>query len=144
MVPLRDGEGEGARTSSCVRARRRHSGISSESRQLSVSGDGPGRARDFLAQHGIGFEYLPHLPRTHLDGAAIKLDDGRPVIGMTLRYDRIDNFWYTLLHELSHVGLHLDGCGDENAFVDDHTLRGIESGGGTQRSRTLINGRKRP
>ena len=97
---------------------------------LSVSEYGPGRARDFLAQHGIGFEYLPHLPRTHLDGAAIKLDDGRPVIGMTLRYDRIDNFWYTLLHELSHVGLHLDGCGDENAFVDDHTLRGIESGGG--------------
>ena len=55
----------------------------------------------------IALEYVPHLPRTHLDGAALKSHEGRPVIGLTLRYDRIDNFWFTLLHELAHVGLHL-------------------------------------
>ena len=52
------------------------------------------------------------------------------MIGMTLRYDRIDNFWFTLLHELAHVSLHLDGCGDEAAFVDDHSLRSVEAGAG--------------
>ena len=47
--------------------------------------------------------------------------DGRPVIGLTLRYDRIDNFWFCLLHELAHVGLHMDdGC---DIFTDDHSLR---------------------
>ena len=100
--------------------------------QLSASEEGPRQARDFLAEHGIGFEFVPHLPRTHLDGAALRLPDGRPVVAMTLRYDRIDNFWFTLLHELAHVRLHLDGFGDDNGFVDDHNLRGVESGGDTK------------
>src|SRR6185295_10071696 len=30
----------------------------------------------------------------------------RPIIGMTLRHDRIDNFWYCLIHELAHISLH--------------------------------------
>ena len=97
--------------------------------QMSVLEDGPVQARDFLAQHGIGLEYVKHLPRTHLDGAALRLPDSNPVIGLTLRYDRIDNFWYTLLHELAHVGLHLGSCSDETGFVDDHSLRGVGSGG---------------
>ena len=97
--------------------------------RLSTSEDGPRRAQSFLAQHGIALEYVPHLRKTHLDGAALRLVDGRPAIGLTLRYDRIDNFWFTLLHELAHVGLNLD-CGDEaTAFVDDHSLRGIEARG---------------
>lgn len=95
--------------------------------QLSASRRGPRRVRDFLADNGIGFQFVRHLPRTHLDGAAIKLHDGRPVIGMTLRYDRIDNFWYTLMHELAHVGLHFDNDGEDTAFVDDHSLRGVET-----------------
>ena len=49
------------------------------------------------------------------------------MIGLTLRYDRIDNFWFTLLHELAHVGLHLDNDrGDW--FVDDLTLPNPEGG----------------
>ena len=98
--------------------------------ELSTSGDGPGRARDFLAQSGIGLHAVRHLQRTHLDGAAVLLVDGRPVIGLTLRYDRIDNFWYTLMHELAHVSLHLDNGGEDTAFVDDHSLRGVEAAAG--------------
>ncbi len=97
--------------------------------QMSLLEDGPLEARKRLAQHGIGLEYVKHLPRTHLDGAALRLCDGRPVIGITLRYDRIDNFWFTLLHELSHLALHMGACSDETGFVDDHSLRGIEAGG---------------
>ena len=98
--------------------------------RMSVLEDGPARAREFLAQHGVGLEHVNHLPRTHLDGAALPLPDGRPVVGLTLRYDRIDNFWFTLLHELSHVARHLDDCSDETGFVDDLSLRGVESSDG--------------
>jgi len=44
------------------------------------------------------------------------------VIGLTLRYDRIDNFWFCLLHELAHVGRHIDNNEGE-VFVDDFNLR---------------------
>ena len=96
--------------------------------RLSVLEDGPMQAREYLAQCGIALEYVKHLPRTHLDGAALRLVDGRPAIGLTLRYDRIDNFWFTLLHELAHVGLHLDPTDEQEGFVDDHSLRGMEKG----------------
>ena len=49
---------------------------------------------------------------------------------MTQRYDRIDNFWFTLLHELAHVGLHLAGSGRDAAFVDGLSLRALEAGVG--------------
>ena len=52
------------------------------------------------------------------------------MIGLTLRYDRIDNFWFTLLHELAHVGLHMDGSGEDGGFVDDHSLRKADAGAG--------------
>jgi HTH-type transcriptional regulator/antitoxin HigA len=48
----------------------------------------------------------PHLPHTHLDGAAVLLDGKLPVIGLTLRHDRLDNFWFVLLHETAHILLH--------------------------------------
>lgn len=95
--------------------------------RLSWSDDGPRLAREFLAKHGIRLVVVPRLPRTYLDGAALKLGDGTPVIGLTLRYDRIDNFWFCLLHELAHVGRQMDENGD-TAFVDDLTLRDMEGG----------------
>ena len=91
--------------------------------QLSVHEDGPRRARERLAEHGIALVIEPHLPRTHLDGAALCLLDGRPVIGLTLRYDRIDNFWFSLMHELAHVSRHLD-CDENELFIDDLSLTG--------------------
>ena len=45
---------------------------------------------------------------------------GNPVVGLTLRHDRVDGFWFTLLHELAHVALHYDQLVEsETAFVDD-------------------------
>ncbi len=93
--------------------------------RLSWSEDGPRLAKEFLAKHGILLVIVEHLPKTYLDGAALRLGDGRPVIGMTLRHDRIDNFWFCLLHELAHVGRHMDNNEGE-AFVDDLTLRKVE------------------
>jgi HTH-type transcriptional regulator / antitoxin HigA len=94
---------------------------------LSWSDEAPRLAREFLAKHGIPLVVVPQLSKTYLDGAALKLGDGTPVIGLTLRYDRIDNFWFCLMHELAHVGRHMDNDGD-TSFVDDLTLRDIEGG----------------
>ena len=90
--------------------------------RLSWSEDGPRVAREFLGQHGIPLVIERHLPRTYLDGAALRLGDGRPVVALTLRYDRIDSFWFCLLHEVAHVGRHL-GQDAGTAFVDDLSLR---------------------
>ena len=95
--------------------------------RLSPASDGPQRARAFLADKGIPFVIIEHLPRTYLDGAALQLADGRPVVALTLRYDRLDNFWFCLLHELAHVGRHMDND-DGHAFIDDLTLRGVDAG----------------
>jgi HTH-type transcriptional regulator / antitoxin HigA len=95
--------------------------------RLSWSDEGPRLAKEFLAKHGIALVAVRHLPRTYLDGAALKLADGTPVVGLTLRYDRVDSFWFCLLHELVHLGRHMDSDGDA-VFVDDLTLRETEGG----------------
>jgi HTH-type transcriptional regulator/antitoxin HigA len=69
--------------------------------------DGPKRARDLLAEKGIVLIVERHLPGSYLDGAAMLGDGETPVVGLTLRYDRLDNFWFVLMHELGHVFLHL-------------------------------------
>jgi HTH-type transcriptional regulator / antitoxin HigA len=89
---------------------------------LSLFSTGPKLAQDFLGRHGIHVIYLPHLPRTHLDGAALLLPNGTPVIGLTIRYDRLDNFWFCLCHELAHIVLHLHP-GSKNGFIDDLNLK---------------------
>lgn len=85
--------------------------------ELSIHENGPLRASKALADIGIVLIVESHLPGTRLDGAALKLDSGTPVIGLTLRHDRIDNFWFTLLHELAHVSLHLDKSDQD--FIDE-------------------------
>lgn len=90
--------------------------------------DGPRRAMEYLARSGIPLVVEPCLPQTYLDGAALLLPDGRPVIGLTLRYDRLDNFWFVLFHELAHVVKHLRKSRLQAVFDDlDSDRVGLES-----------------
>ena len=75
--------------------------------KLSRFDEGPKLAREFLNDFGIHMIILAHLPQTYLDGASFMTPEGHPVVGLTLRYDRLDNFWFTMLHELAHIYLHL-------------------------------------
>jgi HTH-type transcriptional regulator/antitoxin HigA len=88
-----------------------------EMRRLSFFGEGPLLAAEFLLKLGIKLVTVPHLKGTHLDGAVFYNADRQPVIGITLRYDRVDNFWFTLFHELAHLALHLENM--EESFFDD-------------------------
>ena len=87
--------------------------------KLSWMDKGPRLAKEFLEERGIALVIEPHLPSTHLDGAAMIGKSGAPVIGMSLREDRLDNFWFTLMHELVHVWKHLDG-NTRRAIADEN------------------------
>lgn len=68
-----------------------------------------------LSEAGIRFIIVESLKAAKIDGVCFWLDEKSPVIGMSLRYDRIDNFWFVLRHELEHV---LRGHGRFAAILD--------------------------
>jgi HTH-type transcriptional regulator / antitoxin HigA len=92
--------------------------------QLSALPDWPKQVRSTLLDMGVVLVILDHLPGTYLDGAAICRSDGAPVIALTLRHDRLDNFWFTLLHELAHVSCHLSN--EISVILDDLDVSGSD------------------
>lgn len=69
-----------------------------------------------LYNTGIKFFVLSHLKKTYIDGASFK-QNNNPVIVYTGRYDRTDNFWFTLAHEIAHILLHIKTKSD--FFIDN-------------------------
>lgn len=108
--------------------------------QQSWSTDGPVRAKEYLGHHGIHLITEPHLPKTYLDGAALWGPNGQPIVALTLRHDRLDNFWFTLMHELAHIALHLGKT--DVWFIDDldseNSLDGLEQEADELASRALV------
>jgi HTH-type transcriptional regulator/antitoxin HigA len=56
-----------------------------------------------LADHGIRLLIIEALPKTAIDGVCFWVNSKAPVVVLSLRHDRIDSFWFTLMHELCHV-----------------------------------------
>jgi HTH-type transcriptional regulator/antitoxin HigA len=79
-----------------------------------------------MAEAGIRFVIVESLPSAKIDGVCFWLDDRSPVIGLSMRHDRIDNFWFVLRHELEHVRLG-HGLG---AMILDTELEGERAGSG--------------
>lgn len=77
-----------------------------------------------LRELGIVVVIEPHLPSTRLDGATL-FTNNNAVIGLTIRFDRLDNFWFTLAHELAHTYLHSES--DYDAFFDKLFNEGTET-----------------
>jgi HTH-type transcriptional regulator/antitoxin HigA len=68
-----------------------------------------------LAEAGVRLVFVEPVAGSKIDGACFWLDEKKPVIGMTLRFDRIDNFWFVLRHEIEHV---LQGDGKNIVVLD--------------------------
>ena len=68
-----------------------------------------------LADGGIRFVVVESLAGTRIDGVCVWLSPSEPAIALSVRFDRIDSFWFALAHELGHV-VHRDGM--ENPIVD--------------------------
>jgi HTH-type transcriptional regulator/antitoxin HigA len=68
-----------------------------------------------LMECGVRYVLVEPLPQGKIDGVCFWLDDDSPVIGMSLRFDRIDNFWFVVRHEIEHV---LRGDGQMAEIID--------------------------
>ncbi len=84
------------------------------------------RVPRILSEAGIRFVVVEGLQGGKIDGVCFWIDEKSPVIGMTLRFDRIDNFLFVLRHELEHVR-NRDGMGGE-AILDIDIGRGARVG----------------
>jgi HTH-type transcriptional regulator/antitoxin HigA len=77
-----------------------------------------------LAEMGVHFVVIEPLPRSRVDGAAFWVGD-QPSIAVSVRYDRVDSFWHTVGHELSHIW-HRDGLGVDSDIVGEDRLAPAE------------------
>ncbi len=69
-----------------------------------------------LKEYGIKLVYIPKLEKTPIDGFSLWSNEN-PAIVLTLRHKRIDNFAFTIFHELGHIDLHLQKEKDRK-FID--------------------------
>jgi HTH-type transcriptional regulator/antitoxin HigA len=98
-----------------------------------------------LSEMGIRFVVIEHLPKSKIDGAALWLGDdwSKPVIALSLRYDRIDSFWHTLFHECSHIKnkdsyiVDVDIVGSDRCLSDE-VLSEIETRANREAAEMLI------
>ena len=88
--------------------------------KLLVSPDAARKVPRILTNAGIRFVIVEALPSTKIDGVCLWLDDKSPVVGMSTRFDRIDNFWFVLCHELEHV---VQNHGRSAAILDTNMER---------------------
>jgi HTH-type transcriptional regulator/antitoxin HigA len=96
-------------------------------KELTLSAESARKVPRILAECGIRFVIVESLPGAKIDGVCFWLNDGAsPVIGMSMRHDRIDNFWFVLRHELEHV---IQGHG-KSKIVIDAELEGERAGAG--------------
>lgn len=94
---------------------------------LSVLRDGPLKAKEFLQNKGIKLVIVPHFKKTFLDGAALINKKGEPIIALSLRYDRLDNFWFTIAHEMAHLALGHVHAEEGQCIIDDLDLRDTQN-----------------
>jgi HTH-type transcriptional regulator/antitoxin HigA len=87
----------------------------SKFRELLGSPESTRKVPRILAECGVRYVIVESLPGANIDGVCLWLNERSPVIGMSLRHDRIDNFWFVLRHECEHV---LQGHGRSAAMLD--------------------------
>lgn len=68
-----------------------------------------------MAEAGIRLVIVEALPGSKIDGACLWLGPQAPVVALSFRFDRIDNFWFVLRHELEHV---FQGHGASSPILD--------------------------
>jgi HTH-type transcriptional regulator / antitoxin HigA len=94
--------------------------------KLSGSPEDARRVPKILGDMGIRLVLLQHLAKTKIEGVAFWLDDVSPAIALSLRYDRIDNFWFNLLHELVHIKYRHSSPVDTDAEIAGRELPPME------------------
>jgi len=91
-----------------------------------------------LGDIGVRLVLIQHLAKTKIEGAAMWLDSNSPVVALSLRYDRIDNLWFNLLHELVHIKHRHASAIDTDAEMTDSGLPPEEVTANTEAAGYLI------
>jgi HTH-type transcriptional regulator / antitoxin HigA len=113
-------------------------------KSLAAFPEGVAHVPEVLAEFGIRFVVVEHLTGSKIDGAALWLGDGwdKPVVALSARYDRIDCFWHTTCHEISHIEhkdsialIDVDLSGDEKR---DESIFAIENRANREAADMLI------
>jgi HTH-type transcriptional regulator/antitoxin HigA len=97
-----------------------------------------------FSENGIRFIVVEPLPGAKIDGATFWLNETSPVIAVSLRYDRIDNFWFTVMHEFSHVkwgdsfSLDVDLEGEDAVGTDNFEMKASEQRANLEASGFLV------
>lgn len=105
-------------------------------KSLTVSREALRKVPRLLAEAGIRFVIVEALPGAKIDGVCFWLDEVSPVIALSLRHDRIDNFWFVLRHELEHV---IRGHGKDRISIDDLDGSRARSGEGVSEEERQAN-----
>nr|WP_315472845.1 HigA family addiction module antitoxin [uncultured Undibacterium sp.] len=87
--------------------------------------DGTRNVASILARAGVKFVVVEPLPGCKIDGACFWLSKTSPVVALSLRFDRVDNFWHSLFHELDHIK-HKEGMAQPIIEVDVFNVDGNE------------------
>ena len=95
-------------------------------KELTRSPESARKVPRILSESGIRFVLIESLPSAKIDGVCFWLNDTAPVIALSMRHDRIDNFWFVLRHELEHV---IQGHGKDKIVIDAE-LEGEHAGTG--------------
>jgi HTH-type transcriptional regulator / antitoxin HigA len=83
--------------------------------------------KSVLATYGIKLIILPKPDSTYIDGVTL-WSNNKPTIGISMRYNTLDKFVFTIFHELGHVFLHLvNNNQSEFLDVDLENLKGIST-----------------
>lgn len=99
---------------------------------------------NLLAENGIRFVVVEPLSGAKIDGATFWIDEQSPVMAVSVRYDRIDNFWFTVMHEFSHVkngdsfSLDVDLEGDDQVGTEPAEMVACEQRANIEASGFLI------
>lgn len=70
---------------------------------LLASPEGARKVPRIMMEAGVRFVIVEALPSSKIDGVCFWLDNRSPVIGLSMRFDRVDNFWFVLRHEIEHA-----------------------------------------
>ncbi len=130
----------------------------SELRRLAAFPEGIAKVPNVLCDFGIRFVVVEHLNGSKIDGAALWLGQywDRPVVAVSARFDRIDSFWHTLCHEISHIqhkdsiatiDVDLLGTEDRNSEIAETEKRADEEAADMLIPRSIMDSfimRKRP
>lgn len=86
-----------------------------EVRKIMLEGKNFKRLFSLLSSLGIRIVFV-ECQRSKIDGVCTWLDPKSPVIGMSLRFDRDDNFWFVLRHEIEHI---LQGYSEQSTLDEN-------------------------